>query len=186
MPHAELLNCLVVRFGVSVRLFLVAIAIIWFSMPALAQEDEWIPFNPDTGAPLKLSVFQEIPEFRSHLYRLDLKSNLIDKGDEWTPMVDADIWVFLLKSRADAIFLPEIVLDPLKDYYEGTPAFAITGNMSINGMVGERLMFFVFLEDFGEDDFGAIGCDVATLLYSKLGGNELADVQAAQVDCYDN
>lgn len=184
MSSAEPPKSLILRFGVTVRLFLAAIMIIWFSIPVLAQNGDWVPFNPDTGAPLKLSVFQEIPEFRSHLYWLDQKSNLIDKGGEWTPMVDADIWVFLLKSRADAIFLPEIVLDPLKDYYEGTPAFAITGNMSIDGMVGERLMFFVFLEDFGEDDFGAIGCDVATLLYSKLGGNELADVQAAQVACY--
>ncbi|MCK0096512.1 hypothetical protein MWU60_13090 [Yoonia sp. F2084L] len=148
-----------------------------------AYSEDFIYFESQTGAPLKLSIFQEIPGFRQSLARLDESRNLIDRADEWTSMSGTDVWVFFLEDDSNASFLPEFILDILNLHYDGSPAWSAIATISIDGEPREQLMFFVFLDKFRESDFAAVGCDTATLLYSQLKRNEIEDVERLQMEC---
>jgi len=154
------------------------------SLSSYAQDNGIIQFSSETGNPVKVTVFQEIPGFRSALHSLDQDTGLIHKGTEWTPMVDADVWVFYLKDETDASLLPSFILELLEQNYDGSPAYALSATISINGRPEEKMMFFVFLEKFGSEQLAAIGCDTAALVYAQLRGSEIADVQVAQNGCF--
>lgn len=165
----------------SIFAFLVALGLV---SSASAQDNEFVFFESRSDGPFKLSVFQEIPGFRSSLAQLDKGRNILAGNEEWRSMVDTDIWVFFMKDRIEASLLPSFVLDILEVHYDGSRAFSIVGDVSIEGSLGEKLMYFVFIDDFGSHELSTIGCDTATILYFQLEGNEISDIRSARDECY--
>ena len=62
--------------------------------PAYTQPNDFTRFVTQSGGPARLSIFQEIPGFRSSLIDLDKDKNLLDLDGEWYSMSDTDVWVF--------------------------------------------------------------------------------------------
>ena len=133
--------------------------------------------------PLTISVFQELPGFIPKLHALNSVSDVFDFSQEWVAMADADIWVFFLKNRADASFLPNFVFELLDSEYDGSPNFVLTADIRVDGAGKSRFMSFFFIEDFEDRELEELGCEVAALLYFQLDGYAWTDVTEEQKSC---